>query len=89
MFIPDYSSIDQMLIPDGVNHLNDLALSKRAQSSELAELYASKNGRFTDNDAPALIDYDEVDDETLFDCCLDKSIQDPEEFQAIFKEFRL
>lgn len=89
MFVPDYSEIENMLLPDGINHVNDLALSKCAQSSELAELYASRNGRYTDNDAPSLIDYDAVDDSTLFDCCLDKSIQDPEEFQASFKEFRL
>lgn len=89
MFVPDYSHFDELLIPDGNQQLNDLYLARHAKSQELSELYMSSSKNNNSQDAPAILDYSDIDDNTLFDICLDKSIQSPSEFQQNFKEFRL
>lgn len=89
MFVPDYSQYDKLLVPNGDQHLNDLNLARHAKSQELSEMFMGNNAKVTSNDAPAIVDYDNIPDDVMFDCCIDKSLQSPEEFQNVFKEFRL
>lgn len=87
MFVPDYSDVEKMLIPDGNQHLNDLHLAKTAQSKQLASLYA--NNMSKTGDMLSFFEDGELSDSQMFDACVDKSLDTMEEFQSVYDDFKL